>query len=192
MLVGKQFQAIDDGHRAFIAAQKIFFVASAAPTGRVNVSPKGMSTLRVLGANEVAYLDTTGSGNETAAHLTHGGNPRLTIMMCAFDGEPVILRLYGRGTSHMRGSPAYRDLHARLGVEEMPGARQIVHLAVEMVQTSCGMGVPLFDYKEDRENLARYWSKQAPGNLEKYWNLKNMRSIDGLPTGIDPAIMSKD
>jgi Pyridoxamine 5'-phosphate oxidase len=128
-------------HRSFIQQQKVFFVASAAPKGRVNVSPKGMSTLRVLGDNDVAYLDCTGSGNETRAHLLVSEDKRLTFMFCAFEGDPVILRLYGHGQSILRGTPEYAALLPHFN--EIPGARQIVRLAVDLVQTSCGMGVPL-------------------------------------------------
>ena len=103
----------------------------------------------------------------------------------------MILRLYGHAKSHMRGSSEYNALLPKLG-PELPGARHIIHLAVEMVQTSCGMGVPLFDYKEDRENLNNYWARRGPADLEKNWKLKNMKSIDGLPTGLDPAVMAKD
>ncbi|MFM9939527.1 MAG: pyridoxamine 5'-phosphate oxidase family protein [Hyphomicrobiaceae bacterium] len=181
--MGQQFPAINDSHRDFIERQKIFFVATAAPTGRVNVSPKGMGCLRVLGPNRVAYLDSTGSGSETRAHLQASADRRLTLMMCAYEGDPVILRLYGRGTSHMRGTPEYAARIAQF--EAMPGARQIIELEVEMVQTSCGMGVPLFDYKEDRQNLNRYWLRQGLDNIRKYWALKNTKSIDGLPTGFD-------
>ena len=185
--MGKQFPAIEDSHRTFIERQHIFFVGSAAPRGRVNVSPKGMGSLRVLGSNEVAYLDVTGSGNETRAHLLASEDHRLTIMFCAFEGEPVTLRLYGQAQSLLRGTPEYQALLAHF--EELPGARQIVHIAVDLVQTSCGMGVPLFDYKEDRQNLSRYWTRQGSENLRKYWGLKNMKSIDGLPTQIDPDTM---
>ena len=185
--MGKQFPAIEDKHRAFIERQHIFFVASAAPKGRVNVSPKGMGSLRVLGANEVAYLDVTGSGNETRAHLLASDDHRLTIMFCAFEGEPVTLRLYGQAQSLLRGTPEYRELLPHF--EELPGARQIIRLAVDLVQTSCGMGVPTFDYKEDRQNLSRYWTRQGAENLRKYWGLKNMKSIDGLPTKIEPETM---
>lgn len=183
--MGHQSSAINDDQRAFIEGQKIFFVATAAPKGRVNVSPKGMATLRVLGTNEVAYLDCTGSGSETRAHLIASDDRRLTIMFCAFEGAPLILRLYGQGQSLMRGTPEYR---AMLGhFEEIPGARQIVHLAVDLVQASCGMGVPLFDYKDDRRGLARQW--QETEHLRRYWRLKNRESIDGLPTLFDPDIM---
>jgi hypothetical protein len=186
--MGKQFPKIEPEHKAFIERQKVFFVASAAPQGRVNVSPKGMSTLRVLGDSDVAYLDCTGSGSETRAHLLASEDKRLTLMFCAFEGDPVILRLYGRGQSLMRGTPEYRELLPRF--DEIPGARQIVRLGVDLVQTSCGMGVPLFDYKADRQNLVRYWTAQGIDNLRKYWSLKNTRSIDGLPTGFAPDTMA--
>ena len=180
--MGQQFQSIEDKHRDLIERQKIFFVASAATSGRVNVSPKGMASLRVLGPNDVAYLDCTGSGSETRAHLMASGDKRLTIMFCAFEGDPVILRLYGQGQSLMRGTPEYAGLIGQF--EEMAGARQIVRLAVDLVQTSCGMGVPLYDYKEDRHNLVNYWLRQTAGNLKKYWGSKNSRSSRWAPDGV--------
>lgn len=186
--MGQQFPKIEAAHRAFIERQKIFFVASAAPKGRVNVSPKGMSTLRVLGDNDVAYLDCTGSGNETRAHLLASDDKRLTFMFCAFDGAPLILRLYGQGQSLMRGSPDYARLLPHF--DEIPGARQIVRLGVDLVQTSCGMGVPLLDFKADRQNLVRYWVAQGVDNLRSYWGRRNMRSIDGLPTALEPEVMA--
>ena len=185
--MAKQFARIEPAQRAFIESQNIFFVASAAPKGRVNVSPKGMSALRVLGDNEVAYLDCTGSGSETRAHLLASVDQRLTIMFCSFDGDPMILRLYGRGYSHLRGT---RDYEAMLPhFEDMPGARQIIRLDVDLVQTSCGMGVPFFDYKGERGSLLRYWVAQGADNLRKYWRLKNSVSIDGLPTEFAPEAM---
>jgi len=186
--MGKQFTGIEPEHRAFIERQKIFFVASAPPKGRINVSPKGLSSFRVLGDNDVAYLDCTGSGSETRAHLMASDDKRLTIMFCAFDGAPMILRLYGQGRSLMRGTPEYADLAP--GFEDVAGARQIVRLSVDLVQTSCGMGVPLFDYKEERGSLVRYWTRQGVNNLRKYWGLKNTKSIDGLPTGFAPDLMA--
>jgi hypothetical protein len=185
--MGKQFEKIEPAHRALIEQQKIFFVASAAPKGRVNVSPKGLSSFRVLGENDVAYLDCTGSGSETRAHLLASADKRLTIMFCAFEGDPVILRLYGQGQSLMRGTPEYAELLPHF--EEVAGARQIVRLAVDLVQTSCGLGVPLFDYKQERGGLVGYWMAQGLENLRKYWGLKNMKSIDGLPTGFTPDSM---
>jgi hypothetical protein len=186
--MGKQFARIEPEHRAFIERQKIFFVASAPPKGRINVSPKGLSSFRVLGDNDVAYLDCTGSGSETRAHLVASDDKRLTIMFCAFDGAPMILRLYGQGQSLMRGTPDYAALAP--GFEDMAGARQIIRLSIDLVQTSCGMGVPLFNYKEERGSLIRYWTRQGLDNLRKYWGLKNMKSIDGLPTGFAPERMA--
>lgn len=185
--MGQQFQSIEPRHRTFIDQQKIFFVASAAARGRVNLSPKGMSSFRVLGDNDVAYLDCTGSGNETRAHLLASDDKRLTVMFCAFDGDPVILRLYGQAQSLLRGTPEYDRLLPQF--EEIPGARQIIRLAVDLVQTSCGMAVPLYDYREDRENLADYWRARDQNQLRKYWSVKNMTSIDGLATGLVPNDM---
>lgn len=185
--MGQQFQSIGAQHRSFIEQQKMFFVATAATSGRVNVSPKGMATFQVLGSNDVAYLDCTGSGSETRAHLLASDDKRLTIMFCAFDGNPMILRLYGQAQSLMRGTPGYDALLQHF--EEMPGARQIVRLAVDLVQTSCGMAVPLFDYREDRSNLTNYWDVRGADQLRKYWGLKNMASIDGFETGFVPDEM---
>jgi len=187
--VGQQFQTIEPKHREFIERQKIFFVATAAPKGGVNVSPKGMSTLRVLGPNDVAYLDCTGSGSETRAHLMASQDKRLTLMMCAYEGDPMILRLYGQGQSLMRGTAEYAALIHHF--EEMPGARQIVRLAVELVQTSCGMGVPLYDYKAERGSLVQFWTRQGREGVRKYWGLKNTKSIDGLPTEFEPDTMAR-
>jgi hypothetical protein len=131
--MGKQFVRIEPEHAAFIERQKIFFVASAPPKGRINVSPKGLSSFRVLGETDVAYLDCTGSGSETRAHLIASHDKRLTIMFCAFDGNPMILRLYGQGRSLMRGTPEYADLVPKF--EEVAGARQIVRLSIDLVQT---------------------------------------------------------
>lgn len=186
--MGKQFTKIEDEHRAFIERQKLFFVASAAPTGRVNVSPKGLATFRVLGPNEAAYMDCTGSGSETRAHLLASSDKRLTFMFCAFDGDPLILRLYGHGRSLMRGTPEYKALLHHF--DEIPGARQVVHLTVDLVQASCGFGVPIFDYRHDRENLPRHWEKQGIGNLRHYWGVRNAASIDGLPTDFVPSVMA--
>jgi predicted pyridoxine 5'-phosphate oxidase superfamily flavin-nucleotide-binding protein len=181
--MAKQFTCIEPHHREFILQQRIFFTASAAAEGRVNVSPKDGAALRILSANSVAYLDQTGSGNETAAHLRANG--RLTVMFCAFAGPPLILRLYGLGEVLSRGSIAYSDLLASaFDNEERPGSRQIVVLAVDMVQTSCGYGVPLFEYGGDRPTLTRWAEAKGEAGMEEYRRLKNAFSIDGYPTGI--------
>jgi len=179
--MAKQFPRIEDAHRAFIERQHIFFTGSAAPTGRVNVSPKGMDAFRVLGPDRVAYLDLTGSGNETSAHVEACDDHRLTIMFCAFEGAPLILRLYGRGTIHRRSTKAYDALLTNFS--DTVGARQIVQLDVDMVQTSCGYGVPLFDYREDRSNLVRWAENKGNDGLADYRRENNVTSIDGLRTG---------
>jgi hypothetical protein len=181
--MARQFPAIDDDQRAFIARQNIFFTASAARSGRVNVSPRGTDAFRVLGPNAAAFLDETGSGSETAAHLLADG--RLTIMFCAFEGAPLVLRLYGTGRSLVRGSAAYADLLASAfdGTEPL-GARQIVHLAVDLVQTSCGYGVPTFAFTGERPTMRRWAKAKGEDGLAAYWREKNATSIDGFPTGL--------
>lgn len=181
--MAKQFPSIQPSHRAFIERQRIFFVASAASGARVNISPRGTEFFRILDENSVAYLDMTGSGSETAAHLRADG--RLTIMLCAFEGPPLIMRLYGQGTCHFRGSAAYgRLLAAWFGGEEPLGARQIVVQAIDLVQTSCGYGVPLFEYQAERESMRRWSESKGEEGLEAYRRLENARSIDGLSTGL--------
>jgi hypothetical protein len=181
--MGKQFPTLDASHRDFIRRQRIFFAASAAPGARVNLSPRGADAFAVIDERTVAYLDLTGSGNETAAHLKADG--RLTIMFCAFDGPPNILRLYGHGQALRRGSPAYAELLAgAFGGAEPAGARQIVRLNVDLVQTSCGYGTPLFDYRGERPSLDNWARAKGEDGLKAYRREKNLVSIDGLPTGL--------
>jgi hypothetical protein len=181
--MAKQFARIEEIHRSFIARQRIFFTASAAHGTRVNISPRPTEALRLLDANTALYLDRTGSGNETAAHLLADG--RLTIMFCALDGPPVILRLYGKGRMIRRGSPEYLELlEVHYGGEEPLGARQIIRLDIDVVQTSCGYGVPLFDYRGERPNLDRWTQAKGQDGLQAYWREKNLVSMDGLPTGL--------
>lgn len=165
---------------AFIAEQPLFFVASAplAGDGHVNVSPKGLDSLRVLDERRVAYLDLTGSGNETAAHLLENG--RITLMFCAFSGQPRILRLYGRGRVVLPGDADWDRL---IGLfPSLPGARQIVEAEIDRVQTSCGFGVPLLEVVGQRDTLLRWAESRGPEGLVDYRRRKNGRSIDGLPT----------
>jgi len=184
--MAKPFPFIEERHREFIRQQRIFFVASAADETRVNVSPKDGAALRILSANRVAYLDQTGSGNETAAHIHARG--RMTLMFCAFEGAPMILRLYGRGRVLRRGSAAYQEaLASAFAGEEPPGARQIVVLDIERVQTSCGYGVPLFAYAGERPTLRRWAEAKGEAGIAEYWREKNTLSLDGLPTGIFEA-----
>lgn len=177
------FDAIGDEHRAFILRQKIFFIATAAANARINLSPKGADALRLLSGTSVVYIDRTGSGNETAAHLRADG--RLTFMFCAFEGQPIILRLYGRGEVLPRRSSAYvRLLAAEYGGEEPVGARQMILMDVTSVQTSCGFAVPLFDFAGERYELDRWAQAKGEEGLDAYRREKNVRSIDGLPTGL--------
>lgn len=181
--MGKQFCSMEASHREFVQRQRVFFTGSAAAEGRVNISPKDGAALRILNDNRVAYLDMTGSSNETAAHLRADG--RLTLMFCSFAGSPMILRLYGRGHVLLRGTPEYAELlKSAFGGEERAGARQIIVLDVDLVQTSCGFGVPLFDYVEDRATLTRWAESKGEAGLKEYWRTKNAASIDGFPTGI--------
>jgi hypothetical protein len=181
--MSKMFSAIEPPLREFIERQHIFFTASATADSRINLSPKGSDSFRVIGPNAVAYMDQTGSGNEAAAHLRTDG--RLTIMFCAFEGSPMILRLYGRGRSLPQGSDAYAKLLATaFGGNEPPGARQIVVLDVESVQTSCGYSVPLYDFKDDRKTLKNWALRKGKDGIKEYWREKNTASIDGLPTGM--------
>jgi hypothetical protein len=181
--MGKRFERIEAAHRELIGRQRVFFTASATADGHVNVSPKNGAALRVLDANTVVYLDVTGSGNETAAHMLADG--RLTFMFCAFEGAPMILRLYGRGRIVARRSVEYEELLAsEFGGEEPAGARQMVVLDVELVQTSCGYGVPLFDFVGERTTLTRWAESKGEAALEEYRRQKNTRSLDGLPTGL--------
>lgn len=165
----------------FIAAQKIYFVASAPTAGRVNLSPKGLDTFRVLGPKRVGYLDGTGSGNETAAHLADNG--RITFMFCALADAPLILRLYGTGRAIRPRDSEWAQLRPLFG-HPLPGERQLIVAEVQSVQTSCGFAVPLFEYEGDRQQLNDWAARKTPEALKTYWSENNQRSIDGLPTGI--------
>jgi hypothetical protein len=181
--MGKQFERIEPSHRDFIERQHIFFNATAAPEGRVNVSPRDCASLRILDANTVAYLDLTGSGNETAAHLLL--SDRLTLMFCAFESTPMILRLYGQGRILPRHTPEYAGiLAAHFDNIEPAGARQIVYLSIDLVQSSCGMNVPFFHHAGERGQLTRWAEAKGEAGLEDYRRKKNIQSIDGFPTGL--------
>jgi hypothetical protein len=181
--MAKQFAAMETAHREFILRQRIFFTGSATSVSRVNVSPKDTAALRIVDERTVAYLDQTGSGSETAAHLLDDG--RLTMMFCSFAGAPLILRLYGKGKSLVRGTAEYRELLATLfDNRERPGSRQIVWLDVDLVITSCGYGVPLFDYTGERATLTRWAEAKGESGLVEYRRTKNAVSIDELPTGL--------
>jgi hypothetical protein len=178
--MGKVHERIDGRLRAFIEAQQIYFVATApsGPGGHVNVSPKGHAdTFAVLDSLRVGYLDLTGSGAETLAHI--GENGRITIMFCAFDGPPDVVRLHGRGRVVLPDDTEFAGLLANFTPHR--GARSIVVVEVERVSTSCGFAVPLFDYRGDRDLLAKWADRKGDADLEEYHRTRNAKSIDGLP-----------
>lgn len=176
--MSKVYETIDAGLEAFMGRQRLFFVGTAptALDGRLNISPKGLDTFRVLGPRTVAYLDLTGSGIETAAHVRENG--RLTILFCAFEGRPLILRLYGRGRVVEPGDPEWSALLDRF--TSYPGARSVVVMDVERIADSCGFAVPLYEYKGDRSQLVEFAANKGPEGLERYKARKNRTSVDGL------------
>ncbi len=180
--MAKVHEHITDELRAWIEQQHLFFVASAplSVDGHINLSPKGHDCLRVLDTQTVGYVDLTGSGNETSAHILENG--RLTLMWCAFEGAPRILRLFGRGEVVLRGTPRWAALAPHFALASDPGARQIVVNHVERVQTSCGFAVPFFAYQGERNTLSKWAAAKGEAGISAYWAEKNMQSIDGLPT----------
>lgn len=177
--MARAYDAISEELADFIAAQHMFFVATAPSghQGRVNLSPKGLDTFAVIDANTVAYLDLTGSGVETIAHLRDNG--RITIMFCAFEGKPNIVRLYGRGEVIPVGEREGDALLPRFG--SYPGARSVIRVRVDRVSTSCGYGVPLLEYEGERDQLLKFAERRGPDGLVDYRAEKNTASIDGLP-----------
>ena len=175
-----QYTEISTKHKIFIEQQKIYFVATATESSRINLSPKGMESLKILNKNRIIWLNVTGSGNETAAHIQE--NPRMTIMFNAFEGNPLILRLYGVAKVIHPSDVEWGELYSLF--TPLPGARQIFDFDVDLVQTSCGMGVPNYDYVGERELLNEWARVKGQEGVEKYWVDKNQKSIDGLETNI--------
>lgn len=180
--MAKLFDHITDELQAFIAAQPLFFVATAplSASGHVNLSPKGLDSFRVLSPNQVAYLDLTGSGNETSAHLLENG--RITFLFCAFQAKPLILRLYGQGRVVLPTDAEWESIAVHLPT--LPGTRQIIVADIDRVQTSCGMGVPLLEYADQRPELLRWAETKGSAGVRAYHAAKNQVSVDGLPTPI--------
>lgn len=174
------FDALEPDHEKALADAPVFFVATAASQGRINLSPKGMDTLRVLSATQVAYLDLTGSGNETAAHLL--ADNRITLMICSFTRTALILRVYGSARNVQPGEPEWDGLICHF--PNLAGARQIFVVDVESVQTSCGYAVPQMEFVAERQTLVKWAHGKGPEDLAEYRSTKNRVSIDGLPTGI--------
>lgn len=178
--MGKRYTQLNAEHKAFIAKQHMFFVATAEAQGRINLSPKGLDSLRLLDDTSAVWLNLTGSGNETAAHLRT--SPRMTLMFCAFSGEPMILRLYGSARMIQAGDAQWRDYIARF--DDLPGARQLILVNIDLVQTSCGFGVPQYEYLGQRMQLLEWAAHKGEAGVREYQRKNNVISLDGKPTGI--------
>ncbi len=188
--MGRIYDALDASLNDFIHDQRLFFVATAprSDTGKVNVSPKGLDTLRVIGPTRVAYLDYTGSGVETIAHLRENG--RITIMFCAFTGPPRILRLYGRGNFIEPGDAEFGELRAAFSTSGV--ARAIIRVDITRIADSCGFGVPLFEFVGERDQLLKWSEKKSADAIATYQREKNARSLDGLPGLRFPGLPDAD
>ncbi|MEL6720212.1 MAG: pyridoxamine 5'-phosphate oxidase family protein [Bacteroidota bacterium] len=178
--MGKQLSQITSSLQTFIEAQKMFFIGTADVDGRVNISPKGLDSLKVLSPNRVIWLNLTGSGNETAAHILQKN--RMTIMFCAFEGNPLILRLYGQAKIHHETDEAWDELIGHF--PEYLGARQIFDVQVDLVQTSCGFGVPFYSFEGHRDQLDKWSKNKGKEGIKDYWQNKNTVSLDGKETDI--------
>ncbi|GIN62252.1 pyridoxamine 5'-phosphate oxidase [Robertmurraya siralis] len=180
--MAKLYSSILPKHEEFINKQQLFFVGSAPLTGEghVNISPKGHDVLRILTPNEVAYLDLTGSGNETSAHLKENG--RITFMFLSFENAPLILRLYGRGKVVLPETDEWDELAPNFSI--LPGARQIIYAKIDTVKTSCGFGVPYYTYEGERNTLHQWTDKKGEIELREYRKKKNSISMDGIVTPI--------
>jgi len=174
------YPELNEQHTKFIEAQHVFFIATAPLQGHINLSPKGRDSLRIFSSRQAGYLDLTGSGNETAAHLRENG--RFTLMFCSFETDPLILRLYGKGQVVRRQDAAWPDLRSHF--PEIPGERQIILMNIDSVQTSCGYAVPMMNFLSERDTLDRWAEKKGPTGLLDYWREKSRISIDGLNTGL--------
>ena len=170
------FEALEDKHVEMIGKQPVFFVATAAEDARINLSPKGYDAFRVISPTQVAYLDLGGSGNETHAHLVADG--RITIMFCNFQQPALILRIYGQGRAVLPQDAEWDDLVSHFTL--LPGTRQIFVIDVESVQTSCGWGVPFYEFKGERDQLTRYVDNKSTEEWVESRYAKNATSIDGL------------
>jgi hypothetical protein len=176
--MAKFYSDLDASLQNFIKEQKIFFTATAPQKGRINLSPKGIDTFCCIDNKTVAYLDLTGSGNETSAHLNE--DSRMTIMFCSFSDNPLILRLYGQGKVIRPRDKEWLSFYSLF--KPLPGERQIIVLEVDSAQTSCGFGVPVYEFKEERKTLIEWANKKGEQGIYEYWEAKNLKSIDGLPT----------
>lgn len=178
--MGKFSDHINDHHKEFIEKQKIFFVATAplSKDGHINLSPKGLDCFRVLSANRVAYMDLVSSGNETSAHTLENG--RITFMFCSFEEPPNILRLYGKGYTVLPGTKEWNELSPLFTI--LPSTRQLIVADIHKVQTSCGFGVPLYEYAGEREQHHLWAERKGSDGILQYKIDNNLISMDGLPT----------
>lgn len=178
--MGVVYHSISPEHESFIANQKMFFVGTADSSGHVNISPKGHNVFRILSPNKVAYLDLTGSGNETSAHISR--NNRITYMFVAFEGKPLILRLYGTGKVILPSTPEWEDIAGHF--ELLPGYRQVIVSDIDIVKTSCGYSVPFYSYEGERNLLIDWATNKGDVKLQQYRRDKNSISMDGIITPI--------
>ena len=186
--MGNSFSSLLPNHQEFIKKQKIFFVGSAplSAEGHVNISPKGHDVLRIFSPTEIAYLDLTGSGNETSAHLHENG--KITFMFLAYDGLPMILRLYGKGKTILPETEEWEEFIQHF--EILPGARQIIYVEIESVKTSCGFSVPFYSYGGDRNILHQWATNKGDVELDLYRKKNNSISMDGIVTPLGEGISS--
>lgn len=178
--MAKQFDAFEAPHLRLIEESAVYFVASAGPEGRVNLSPKGLDSLRVLSPTRVGFMNLTGSGNETAGHLLL--SPRITLMWCSFGPKPMILRAYGSARAVHPGDADWPELSALFPAT--PSNRQVIDVAVDLVQSSCGYAVPLMSFEAPRDTLTRWAEDRGPKGLHSYREDRNLTTIDGYPTGL--------
>lgn len=178
--MSQQFQQLSEKHIEFIRRQAMYFVGTAASEGSVNVSPKGLDSLRVIDVSTVVWLNLTGSGNESAAHVLE--NPRMTLMFCSFDQQPQILRLYGQATTIHERDALWQEFYPLF--PDHTGARQLFKLEIDLVQTSCGFAVPMYELKGQRPTLSKWGENRGREGVREYWRENNQLSLDGNPTGI--------
>lgn len=178
--MSERFEKLDDKLKAFIRQQHVYFVGTAGAEGFVNVSPKGMDSFRILDDTTVAWLNLTGSGNETAAHVLENG--RMTVMFCSFDKQPLIMRLYGQAATVHPRDERWDELSALFPVYS--GARQVFTLDLELIQTSCGYAVPYYELQGERPTLTKWAEKRGESGILDYWDEKNRKSLNDKDTGI--------
>ena len=178
--MGQQFNELSQEHIDFIGQQKLYFVGTATADSKINISPKGQDSFRVISPRKVAWLNVTGSGNESAAHVQV--DPRMTIMFTAFEGNPIILRIYGLARVIHQNDQDWSEYSSLFPV--LPGTRQIFEVNVELVQKSCGMSVPFYEYVGERNQLRDWAIAKGKDGIAEYWKQKNQISLDSIPTHI--------